>query len=98
MPLPVDGAVRGYAFRIGARSITGKVDRTKCHDRLPEKPRQSIGNRAHQPRIEVVAPGHTIARTIAAAAARRDGRVDLELSGATIHDDRFRGSAELVRR
>jgi len=27
MPLPVDGAVSGYAFRIGARIITGKVDR-----------------------------------------------------------------------
>ena len=27
MPLPVDGAVSGYAFRIGTRTITGKVDR-----------------------------------------------------------------------
>ena len=27
MPLPVDGAVSGYAFRIGSRTITGKVDR-----------------------------------------------------------------------
>ncbi len=27
MPLPVTGAVSGYAFRIGARTITGKVDR-----------------------------------------------------------------------
>lgn len=27
MPLPVKGAVSGYAFRIGARTITGKVDR-----------------------------------------------------------------------
>ena len=27
MPLPVDGAVSGYAFRIGSRSVTGKVDR-----------------------------------------------------------------------
>ena len=27
MPLPVDGAVSGYAFRVGTRTITGKVDR-----------------------------------------------------------------------
>ena len=27
MPLPVDGAVSGYAFRIGTRTITGRVDR-----------------------------------------------------------------------
>jgi Ca-activated chloride channel family protein len=27
MPLPVDGAVSGYAFRIGTRTISGKVDR-----------------------------------------------------------------------
>jgi Ca-activated chloride channel family protein len=27
MPLPVDGAVSGYAFRIGDRTITGRVDR-----------------------------------------------------------------------
>jgi len=27
MPLPVDGAVSGYAFQIGSRTITGKVDR-----------------------------------------------------------------------
>ena len=27
MPLPADGAVSGYAFRIGARTITGRVDR-----------------------------------------------------------------------
>jgi len=27
MPLPVDGAVSGYAFTIGSRTITGKVDR-----------------------------------------------------------------------
>jgi Ca-activated chloride channel family protein len=27
MPLPVDGAVSGYSFRLGARTITGKVDR-----------------------------------------------------------------------
>jgi Ca-activated chloride channel family protein len=27
MPLPVDGAVSGYAFRIGERTITGRVDR-----------------------------------------------------------------------
>ncbi len=27
MPLPIDGAVSGYAFRIGTRTITGKVDR-----------------------------------------------------------------------
>src|SRR4051812_42181141 len=27
MPLPVDGAVSGYAFRIGMRTIIGKVDR-----------------------------------------------------------------------
>lgn len=27
MPLPVDGAVSGYAFRVGGRSITGRVDR-----------------------------------------------------------------------
>ena len=26
MPLPVDGAVSGYAFRIGERTITGRVD------------------------------------------------------------------------
>ena len=30
MPLPVDGAVSGYAFRIGARTITGKVDRKEA--------------------------------------------------------------------
>src|SRR5215831_16211787 len=27
MPLPADGAVSGYAFEIGARTITGVVDR-----------------------------------------------------------------------
>jgi Ca-activated chloride channel family protein len=27
MPLPADGAVSGYAFRIGNRTITGKIDR-----------------------------------------------------------------------
>src|SRR3954470_21746907 len=27
MPLPVDGAVSGYAFRVGTRTISGKVDR-----------------------------------------------------------------------
>lgn len=27
MPLPVDGAVSGYAFTVGARTITGRVDR-----------------------------------------------------------------------
>lgn len=27
MPLPVDGAVSGYAFRVGARTITGQIDR-----------------------------------------------------------------------
>lgn len=27
MPLPVDGAVSGYAFQIGTRTISGKVDR-----------------------------------------------------------------------
>ena len=27
MPLPVDGALSGYAFRIGERIITGRVDR-----------------------------------------------------------------------
>src|SRR5262245_32518624 len=26
MPLPADGAVSGYAFRIGARTITGRVE------------------------------------------------------------------------
>jgi Ca-activated chloride channel family protein len=27
MPLPVDGAVSGYAFHVGSRTITGKIDR-----------------------------------------------------------------------
>ena len=30
MPLPADGAVAGYAFTIGARRITGEVDRKKA--------------------------------------------------------------------
>jgi Ca-activated chloride channel family protein len=30
MPLPVDGAVSGYAFRIGERTITGRVDRKEA--------------------------------------------------------------------
>lgn len=30
MPLPVDGAVSGYAFRIGTRTLTGRVDRKEA--------------------------------------------------------------------
>ncbi|MBS2014486.1 MAG: VWA domain-containing protein [Deltaproteobacteria bacterium] len=37
MPLPVDGAVSGYAFRIGSRTVTGKVDRKeRARERFEE--------------------------------------------------------------
>lgn len=37
MPLPADGAVSGYAFEIGARTITGKVDRKeRARERFEE--------------------------------------------------------------
>ncbi len=37
MPLPADGAVSGYAFEIGARTVTGKVDRKeRARERFEE--------------------------------------------------------------